>query len=134
GGYDRAAEAPCELFGDHRLARRGRAEDADDGQAATVLRAACCVPRSVVDVAASMRTSTSSPGAAAPAKLTVVFLRVRPRSSDGSVRLAPSASTSSTPPTRSAFPPAAIRCTPSPRPSSPPCFTSSPPPSLPPPP
>ena len=40
---------------------------------------------------------------ALPAKFTVVFRRVRPRRTAGSVRLGPSTSTSSTPPTRSAF-------------------------------
>ena len=44
-------------------------------------------PASVVDVAPSISTATSSPGAASPAKLTVVFRRVRPRSRAGSVRL-----------------------------------------------
>src|SRR3954466_5976164 len=57
-----------------------------EGQAVT---RADWVPRSVADVAPSMRTSTSLPGLASPAKLTVVFLRVRPRSVEGSVRLGP---------------------------------------------
>ena len=61
------------------------------------------MPASVVDVEPSMRTSTSAPACALPQKLTVVFRRVRPRRIDGSVRLGPSTSTSSTRPTRSAF-------------------------------
>src|ERR687888_2254103 len=85
-----------------------RAGDEDAHQAAT---GTACAPRSVVEVAWSIRTSTSSPGAAVPAKLTVVFRRVRPRSSAGSVRLVPSTSTSSTPPTRSALRAAATSCT-----------------------
>src|SRR5215218_6661482 len=68
-------------------------------------------PRSVVDVASSIRTWTSSPGAAAPAKLTVVLRRVRPRRTAGSVRLGPSTSTSSTRPTRSRLRAAATRWT-----------------------
>ena len=51
-----------------------------------------------------MRTGTSSPAVADPAKFTVVFRRVRPRSSEGSVRLVPSTSTSSTRPTRCGVP------------------------------
>ena len=43
----------------------------------------------------------SRPAAASPAKFTVVLRRVRPRRTDGSVRLGPSTSTSSTRPTRS---------------------------------
>ena len=65
----------------------------------------------VPDVALAMATETRSPGAASPLKLTVVFLRVRPRRSSGSVRLEPSTSTSSTMPTRPAFRSAATRCT-----------------------
>ena len=64
---------------------------------------ATCSPRSVVDVLATIRTGTSSPAAAVPEKLTVVLRRVRPRRMLGSVLLAPSTSTSSTAPIRSAF-------------------------------
>src|SRR5512133_749704 len=66
-------------------------------QAAT---AASCVPLSVVEVAASIVTGTSSPAAAVPVKFTVVFRRVRPRRTAASVRLGPSTSTSSTRPIR----------------------------------
>ena len=65
----------------------------------------------MVEVAASIRTGTSSPGAAGPLKLTVVFRRVRPRSSAPSVRLGPSTSTSSMRPTRPALRAAAERWT-----------------------
>src|SRR4029450_10042992 len=54
-----------------------------------------CVPRRVVDVEPSMRTSTSAPASATPLKLTVVFRRVRPRRVAGSVLLGPSTSTRS---------------------------------------
>ena len=72
-----------------------------------------------------MSTSARSPGSAAPEKLTVVFRLVRPRSSEGSVRLGPSTSTSSTRPTRSRFRSPAMRCTRSTSSSSLSCFTSS---------
>src|SRR5438552_4219244 len=85
----------------------GRAGD-EDPHAAT---GTACAPRSVVDVAPSIRTSTSSPGSAMPVKLTVVFRLVRPRRSEASVRLGPSTSTSSTRPTRSSFRSRATRCT-----------------------
>ena len=65
----------------------------------------------VVEVALAIVTGTSSPGAASPLKLTVVFRRVLPRRSCGSVRLGPSTSTSSTIPTRTAFCSVATRCT-----------------------
>jgi hypothetical protein len=55
-----------------------RACDEDAHQAAT---GTAWAPRRVIELASSMRTSTSSPGAAVPEKLTVVFRRVRPRSS-----------------------------------------------------
>src|SRR5512133_1265651 len=85
-----------------------RAGDENAHQAAT---GTAWTPRRVVEVASSIRTSTSSPGAAVPAKLTVVLRRVRPRSSVGSLRLGPSTRTSSTPPTRSALRSAATRWT-----------------------
>src|SRR5262249_34940643 len=72
----------------------------EDPHAAT---ATVCAPRSVVDVAASIRTSTSSPGSAVPVKFTVVFRRVRPRRTVESVLLGPSTRTSSTRPTRSSL-------------------------------
>src|SRR5439155_13594963 len=84
-----------------------------------------CAPRRVVDVAPSIRTSTSSPAAATPVKFTVVFRRVRPRNSDGSVRLGPSTRTSSTRPMRSWLRSCATRWTTSTRRSIRTCFTSS---------
>src|SRR5712691_3882781 len=91
-----AREAEREVRSD--LAARAGNENAH--QAAT---GTAWTPRSVVEVASSIRTSTRSPAAAGPAKLTVVLRRVRPRRSAGSVRLGPSTRTSSTRPTRWAF-------------------------------
>src|SRR5512132_1311109 len=51
-------------------------------------------PLRVVEAAPEISTSTSSPGAAVPSKLTVLLWRVRPRSREGSVRLGPSTRTS----------------------------------------
>src|SRR5205085_4616596 len=87
--------------------------------------ATACAPRSVVEVAASIRTSTSSPGSAVPVKFTVVFRRVRPRNTAGSVRLGPSTSTSSTRPTRASLHRCATRWTTSTRRSIRSRFTSS---------
>ena len=53
------------------------------------------MPCSVCEVEAVIRTGTSSPALAEPVKFTVTLRRVRPRSSDASVRLEPSTSTSS---------------------------------------
>ena len=63
-------------------------------------RAAARWPASVVEVAPVISTSTSSPGAAVPSKLTVLLWRVRPRSLVGSVRLGPSTRTSIVRPTK----------------------------------
>ena len=70
----------------------GRAGE-QDLHAATAVRWA---PRSVVEVALSIRTSTSSPGCGVAGEVDGELPRVRPRRSVASVRLAPSTSTSST--------------------------------------
>src|SRR5207245_847373 len=85
------------------LADAGRPEDRDYGRrlGAHATRASKrSSPASVVLVAESMRTCTSSPGEAAPSKLTVLLWRMRPRSRDGSVRDGPSTSTSISRPTK----------------------------------
>ncbi len=129
----RTAPPPASLVSDSSETSSARTTDAEAGlapvlerQAAEVADVAATLPAegalrlqlrrarshcSVVDVAPSMRTSTRSPGEAEPAKLTVVFRLVRPRRSDGSVRLAPSTSTCSTRPTRSSLRSCAIRWT-----------------------
>ena len=89
----------------------GCSSNPPSGGCAQAATAASSEPRSVVEVAPSIRTSTRLPASADPAKLTVVFRRVRPRRSAGSVRLAPSTSTCSTRPTRSSFRSRAIRWT-----------------------
>jgi hypothetical protein len=66
-----------------------------------------CRRRCVVDA----HVSRDLPVRSSPAKFTVVLRRVRPRRSDASVRLGPSTSTSSTPPTRSRFLARAESCT-----------------------
>src|SRR5581483_5072399 len=68
------------------LARRAGDQDAHASSVTSECDGSVATPRSVVEVASSMRTSTSSPGLASPLKLTVVLRRVRPRRSDGSVR------------------------------------------------
>ena len=64
------------------------------------------MPRRVVEVASPISTSTKLAGASPanrPVKLTIVFRRVRPRSSVESVREWPSTRTSSTRPTRASL-------------------------------
>src|SRR5262245_5929164 len=81
-----------------RFADGRRAEESEDPQAARL--SSRSDPLSVVEVAAVMSTSTNSPGAAVPSKLTVLLCRVRPRSRVGSVRLGPSTRTSILRPTK----------------------------------
>src|SRR6266566_4600330 len=81
--------------------------------------------QALAEVASSIRTSTRSPGTAAPEKLTVVLRRVRPRSRLGLVRLGLSTRTSSTRPTRPALREAATCWTTSISRSMRSCFTSS---------
>src|SRR5919206_280946 len=101
------AQEPDTVGADHGAEARGAAvmrgvsAEVADVEAAVPAEGATgtsWAPRRVVEVAPSIRTSTSSPGCASPAKFTVVLRRVRPRRSDASVRLGPPASPRSLPP------------------------------------
>src|SRR5437868_725458 len=107
GDRDRGLAARAEQFayrdGDGGLADPGRPEDGYQLRRRAVAHASRASrrssPASVVLVADSTRTCTSSPGAAAPWKFTVLLCRTRPLSLSGSVRDSPSTSTSISRPT-----------------------------------
>ena len=118
GDRDRVLAALAQALGDGDrdtgLPDPGGAEERQDLHAAPPLADRAeqrCCPVSVVEVALEISTSTSSPAAATPSKLTVLLWRVRPRSRVGSVRLGPSTRTSSVRPTKRCERSAARRCT-----------------------
>ena len=88
----RAGLGQLDLLHDERLGELLEHGRADLHRAA--LASERSSPASVWLVAAVIRTSVSSPGAARPVKLTTLLWRVRPRSRSGSVREVPSTSTS----------------------------------------